>query len=733
MWYFPKFSALALVASGALVLSACDDASDGDSGGGSNVQLSGTVVDGYVAGARVWVDLQDNGQINSWDPVARTDRYGFFSYRPELDINGDTIPARDYCDPYGDHYNERYCLRVSDAHEGGTLRMVGGYDVLTGEPFEGSMSYRLDSIHEIRNPADLVVNPLTSVANRKGDPVGDFGVDFWGDADGSNGWAWESAKDADKKALFEALALHKTVDVLAAGLDGWLDEQGVDRERVEDALGLDLSMELYRLIREKLGKPDLDGSDPGGVDFSLDKSAIEDILGGFKESISSIDDNFGTDGFSSDDVAEINEALRGLKPPPSGSAIGGASENDVKSKARAGEVAAAVAREDARSSDSPSEVSATGSGSSKNGDYQKILDGLSRAGVGEQVDIRQLSDSIRGKRDNGGLDDSEDGWAELITQSTVKAVLPEISKTKLALEVTGGDAGEDTGRIRFFFEPASDFPSDDYADPGFYKGDEHKGYSDEGALTVCLDGTFESFDLDLDSEQEEEIKGGGGEAGEDSVALRMTGTWERASDRALLLNVNFAGVEETMHLRVRSSSNDYTLSQFYNETFWKKTDDDREWSGSPKFNDSEELKRSEFWSKLSDRYWDEDSWHEGEWRGENGNGSLDSGDWRDVFLGEEFELDDEDRFNFAHDKEENGSGWERSNAADFDGLTPRGWVFDLSYEGDTESWDVEQTRDEALAALEEESNEDADDFEILVFEAFDGEAPDSHGACGESR
>ncbi|MCG5529855.1 hypothetical protein LRD18_03065 [Halorhodospira halochloris] len=124
-----KGAAFILTAVFVSALLGCDDASDSDSGSGQQVRLSGTVVDGYVAGARVWLDINDNYQIDSFEPMARTDRFGFFSYRPKLiDDKGETIAVeRNYCDSSRPYYDDgRYCLRLTDTTRQGTLRMVGG-------------------------------------------------------------------------------------------------------------------------------------------------------------------------------------------------------------------------------------------------------------------------------------------------------------------------------------------------------------------------------------------------------------------------------------------------------------------------------------------------------------------------------------------------------------------------------------------------------------------------------
>ena len=128
---------------GALALAGCLSASDQDDGSnsGSRYQMSGAVVDGRVAGAVVWVDLNDNGRLDGSEPSALTDRFGFYSYRPEIrNSQGETVAAaRDYCR----EGPARHCLRMRPgtiSADTVTVRAIGGFDLATQQPLSGVLS-----------------------------------------------------------------------------------------------------------------------------------------------------------------------------------------------------------------------------------------------------------------------------------------------------------------------------------------------------------------------------------------------------------------------------------------------------------------------------------------------------------------------------------------------------------------------------------------------------------------
>ncbi len=203
-------------------------------------------------------------------------------------------------------------------------------------------------------------------------------------------------------------------------------------------------------------------------------------------------------------------------------------------------------------------------------------------------------------------------------------------------------------------------------------------------------GAFEDLDFNLED---------AGAESEDAVGLRLTGTWDRMSDSSVLLNVDFAGTEETLNLRVRSESNPVTLTQFYN---WASQEGNLGWT-------DQQPAREEYWSTLSEVYWNAENWSDGRLNGFDPTDQFDK------------------RFDFASDKEELDD-WDRSRYA-ADGLTSRGWVFGVEYEGDSQEWDVEETRDE-LKELRESEGETDPSADLRLFEEYaDETVPESSEGC----
>ena len=71
--------ALTLTAVAAAVLVACGG---GGSSGGGSASASGKVIDGYVSGATVFVDLNNNGTFDSGEPNTKTNANGDYSLSP---------------------------------------------------------------------------------------------------------------------------------------------------------------------------------------------------------------------------------------------------------------------------------------------------------------------------------------------------------------------------------------------------------------------------------------------------------------------------------------------------------------------------------------------------------------------------------------------------------------------------------------------------------------------------
>jgi len=152
------------VASSMIGLAAC--------GGGKGTQDVGTnangnaapstrtfharAIDGYLAGATVYVDQNVNGKLDAFEPRALTDSDGYFSYNHRT--------GTDYC---ADGGLDQYCLSGSIAADAEVvIRVTGGYDTVTQLPFKGMLSLRSSDLDR----DDLrLVTPQTSMVADAGD------------------------------------------------------------------------------------------------------------------------------------------------------------------------------------------------------------------------------------------------------------------------------------------------------------------------------------------------------------------------------------------------------------------------------------------------------------------------------------------------------------------------------------------------------------------------------------
>lgn len=148
------------IASSMIGLAACgggdkgtqDVGTNGNSGSSnpSSRVFSARAIDGYLAGASVYVDQNANGKLDAFEPRALTDNDGYFSYNHRTQT--------DYCATGG---LTQHCLRGAiGANEEVVIRVTGGYDTVTQLPFEGVLSLRASDL----NRDDLrLVTPVTSL------------------------------------------------------------------------------------------------------------------------------------------------------------------------------------------------------------------------------------------------------------------------------------------------------------------------------------------------------------------------------------------------------------------------------------------------------------------------------------------------------------------------------------------------------------------------------------------
>ncbi|MFO1369330.1 MAG: hypothetical protein U1F46_10075 [Marinagarivorans sp.] len=118
----------------------------------SQTALKGLAIDGHLARAKVYIDSDNNGVRDAWEPFAFTDNEGYFSYNPNSQKN--------YCADTSTAEESQYCLKPARQYDNASLRITGGYDTLTGEPFTGQLSLRLQDVNN-----NHVISPLSSLTS----------------------------------------------------------------------------------------------------------------------------------------------------------------------------------------------------------------------------------------------------------------------------------------------------------------------------------------------------------------------------------------------------------------------------------------------------------------------------------------------------------------------------------------------------------------------------------------
>lgn len=203
-------------------------------------QLSGRVIDGYIARATVFIDANNNGTRDAWELFAFTDNDGYYSYNP--------ITATDYCAEDANAQQQQYCLSTPTRHTDAVIRVDGGYDVLTGEAFLGQLSRRITSDDD---KTDSVISPLTSIMTSARSEQQKqallsalnlseehLNTDYL-DTDGNG--------NIDAELLNKALTIHKAVVVLADRLTDTYTEIGDNYGTPNDA-----SSSVYPALAEAI-------------------------------------------------------------------------------------------------------------------------------------------------------------------------------------------------------------------------------------------------------------------------------------------------------------------------------------------------------------------------------------------------------------------------------------------------------------------------------------------------
>ncbi len=195
----------------------------------TSVSISGAAIDGHLARATVFLDTNNNGTRDPWELFAFTDNDGYYSYNP--------ITETDYCGVAAAIDQKQYCLRSRRlATTSVVIRIDGGYDILTGEPFVGQLSRRI-TLDGAKSVPFSVITPLTSLlvdVPDKADQTAILNALDLKESDLDIDYA-SSDKSINSKLLNISLKIHKVVAVLADRLTDTYTKIGDDFGTPNDA------------------------------------------------------------------------------------------------------------------------------------------------------------------------------------------------------------------------------------------------------------------------------------------------------------------------------------------------------------------------------------------------------------------------------------------------------------------------------------------------------------------
>ena len=228
------------------LLSACGAPSQD---GGSPATLSGLAVDGYVAGATVYLDINGNAVMDVYEPRALTDSEGYF---------GIAADGTNYCNSSSSS-DQSHCLKTGE-YSDSLLRIEGGIDTLTGEPFHGVLTRSPDAT------GSQYTTPLTSLLSQMSSPQVTAFLSAENTAAGTslsqddllgNPLALSGTTTANQNHLIRtAWLVHKSAAIIAAELK----RRYTDATAANQALANDFSPYVYQALIsawDAAGNPDM--------------------------------------------------------------------------------------------------------------------------------------------------------------------------------------------------------------------------------------------------------------------------------------------------------------------------------------------------------------------------------------------------------------------------------------------------------------------------------------------
>ncbi|MCH8529505.1 MAG: hypothetical protein LAT65_01510 [Saccharospirillum sp.] len=454
-----------------VLLAGCDMAAQDGSGTDQRQSMNGLVVDGRVANGIVWVDRNNNNRIDDFEPRARTDSQGYYSYNPETDT--------DYCAFPEQAFEYRYCLRYGSSLDQAVVRVRGGIDLATGERLKGVMAMQTslaDASEQRDDPR--VLSPISSLIESAGNEVNrnnvltalgiseeDLRLDF-SDLSGDGAELYRK-----QRMLANAVAVQSLLEVLSDVAD---DSAGSSREQKQLTV-------LATLADNLAANPD---KRPTRLDESDIKTLISQLKTGEDERSNA----------AATHLASMTERLNRSAPNDNGQTDNNEAAQDVMKAIKTNEILFQLVKKDIKDQDANARTALGDSG---------FLDALDNAignlGSDDNLDIQSVVNDIskNGATDAATLVEN----AKLVTTTwggqwfvlqigEADADKANAAESYVAVRLDG-NANSDSGRMGICANLIRDEDKKNYPNE-FFTGSWIK----LGGGTLALDIDYEGVEVD---------------------------------------------------------------------------------------------------------------------------------------------------------------------------------------------------------------------------------------------
>lgn len=349
-----------------LLLTGCDMAAQDGSGTDQRQNMNGLVVDGRVANGVVWVDRNNNNRVDDFEPRARTDSQGYYSYNPETDT--------DYCAFPEQAFEYRYCLRYGSSLDHAVVRVRGGIDLATGERLKGVMALQTSLADAGERRADpMVLSPISSLIESAGNDVNrnnvlsalgmskeDLRVDF-SDLSGEGSELFRK-----QRMLANAVAVQSLLEVLSDVAD---DSAGSSRE--------DKQLSVLATLADNLA------ANPEKRPTRLDENDIKALIGQLRGDVDERSDA------AASHLASMTQRLNRAAPNDNGQTDDNEAAQDVMKVIKTNEVLFQLVKKDLNDSDANARTALTDSTF-----LDALDDAIGNLGEDDSLDIQSVVNDI---------------------------------------------------------------------------------------------------------------------------------------------------------------------------------------------------------------------------------------------------------------------------------------------------------------------------------------------------